>query len=184
MLFYKVLSGEEINRALFRHFIRRQKVTKCWRKAGGAWCVQDVAFIDDWTEEDYEELVRCLHNTVETGGLVMGAFVHEELKGFVSVESGLFGSNREYLDLSSLHVSEDMRGKGIGRTLFRSAMDWARERGAAKRYISGHSAVESQAFYRAMGCVEAREYNQSHVEKEPCDCQLECPLQTMADGGR
>lgn len=114
----------------------------------------------------------------------MGAFVHEELKGFVSVESGLFGSNREYLDLSSLHVSEDMRGKGIGRTLFRSAMDWARERGAAKLYISGHSAVESQAFYRAMGCVEAREYNQSHVEKEPCDCQLECPLQTMADGGR
>ena len=83
-----------------------------------------------------------------------------------------------------LHVSEDMRGKGIGRTLFRSAMDWARERGAAKLYISGHSAVESQAFYRAMGCVEAREYNQSHVEKEPCDCQLECPLQTMADGGR
>ena len=94
MLFYKVLSGEEINRALFRHFIRRQKVTKCWRKVGGVWCVQDVAFIDDWTEEDYAELVRCLHNTVETGGLVMGAFVHEELKGFVSVESGLFGSNR------------------------------------------------------------------------------------------
>ena len=43
MLFYKVLSGEEINRALFRHFIRRQKVTKCWRKAGGASCVQEVS---------------------------------------------------------------------------------------------------------------------------------------------
>ncbi|MCI8896985.1 MAG: hypothetical protein HFI61_04170, partial [Lachnospiraceae bacterium] len=34
-------------------------------------------------------------------------------------------------------------------------------------------AVETQAFYRAMGCVEAQEYNKEHVEKEPYDCQLE-----------
>ena len=26
---------------------------------------------------------------------------------------------------------------------------------------------------RAMGCVEAQEYNKEHVEKEPYDCQLE-----------
>ena len=44
-------------------------------------------------------------------------------------------------------------------------------------YISAHSSVESQAFYKApMGCVEAREYQAFHVEKEPCDCQLERPL--------
>ena len=43
----------------------------------------------------------------------------------------------------------------------------------SKLYISGHSAVETQAFYKAMGCVEAKEYNQKHVELEPYDCQLE-----------
>jgi predicted N-acetyltransferase YhbS len=37
------------------------------------------------------------------------------LKGFSSVEPDLFGKNKEYLDLSSMHVSEDMRGKGIGK---------------------------------------------------------------------
>ena len=48
--------------------------------------------------------------------------------------------------------------------------------GAAKLYISAHSSVETQAFYRKMGCVEAQAYDRHHVEAEPFDCQLECPL--------
>ena len=62
---------------------------------------------------------------------------------------------------------------GIGKQLFQMASTWAREKGAKKLYISAHSSIESQAFYKAMGCVEALEYNKEHVEKEPCDCQLE-----------
>lgn len=53
---------------------------------------------------------------------------------------------------------------------------FAREKNAKKLYISAHSAVESPAFYKAMGCVEAKEYNAEHVEKEPYDCQLECDM--------
>lgn len=45
-----------------------------------------------------------------------------------------------------------------------------------KLYISAHSAVESQAFYKQMGCVEAQVYHLKHVEAEPYDCQLECKL--------
>ena len=77
---------------------------------------------------------------------------------------------------SNLHVSEEMRGLGIGRRLFLMCVSWARERGAGKLYISAHSAVETQAFYRAMGCVEAAEYSAWHVKKEPYDCQLEYVL--------
>ena len=69
-----------------------------------------------------------------------------------------------------------MRGRGIGKRLFLTAACWAKEQGAEKLYISGHSSVESQAFYKAMGCREAEEYSAYHVEKEPCDCQLELPL--------
>ncbi len=102
-----------------------------------------------------------------------GAFVNGVLKGFVSVEAELFGSEHKYLDLSSLHVSADMRGRGIGRVLFNAACDWAKEHGARKLYISSHSAVETQKFYKAMGCTEAALYNKEHVEKEPFDVQLE-----------
>ena len=173
---YREISVDEMNRELFQNFIRRQVVTKCWRKEDGEWKIKDVPFVDDWSEENYETLVSCLKNTILTGGFVYGAFSEEKLKGFVSVESTLFGGEQRYLDLSSIHVSEDMRGCGIGKVLFLSAKDWAKEKGAKKMYISSHSSIESQAFYKAMGCVEAEVYCQKHVEEEPCDCQLECRL--------
>ncbi len=176
MIQYRELSEKEIDRDLFRSFIRHQEVTKCWRKVEGEWVIRDDPFVDDWSEEDYRTLVSCLRNTAATGGLVYAAFCGGALKGFVSVEPGLFGARQDYMDLSSIHISEDMRGQGIGRQLFLAAREWAGKKGAGKLYISAHSAVESQAFYKAMGCVEAQEIRRDHVEKEPFDCQLECRL--------
>lgn len=174
---YRKLNTDEINTDLFKTFIRRQVVTDCWRKEDGKWVIKKDPFIDDWGSEEYIFLVKCLKNTVVTGGAVYGAFVDGELKGFTSVEGSLFGSESQYMDLSSIHVSADMRGRGIGRELFLLAKRFAKEKNAKKLYISSHSAVESQTFYKAMGCEEAKEYNMEHVEKEPYDCQLECDVQ-------
>lgn len=101
---YRRLSEDEICQELFNGFIRRQEVTKCWRKINGEWIIKDDPFIDDWTEEDYVFLVSCLKNTVSTGGFVYAAFYNGVLKGFVSVEAGLSGGKQKYLDLSSIHV--------------------------------------------------------------------------------
>lgn len=173
---YRNLYTNELCRELFKGFIRHQEVTKCWRKENNEWIIKDVPFTDDWTETDYQILVSCLKNTILTGGFVYAAFYNETLKGFVSVEPVLFGGEQKYLDLSSIHVSEDMRNTGIGAALFIAAKEWAKKNGAHKLYISSHPAVESQAFYRKMGCVEAEVYNQKHVNEEPYDCQLECKL--------
>ena len=53
---YRRLEKEEICRELFGQFIRRQEVTKCWRREEGKWVVRDAPFIDDWSEEDYQPL--------------------------------------------------------------------------------------------------------------------------------
>lgn len=174
---YRELKLNEINRELFFNFIRRQVVGDCWRRENNKWVIRPDPFIDDWSEEDYAFLVKCLRHTAESGGFVYGAFSDGKLKGFTSVEAGLFGGENRYLDLTSIHVSADMRGSGIGRVLFTAACDWARTHGARKLYISAHSAVESQAFYKTMGCVDALEYNKAHVEAEPFDRQLEYELQ-------
>ena len=176
LLEYRMLNAEEVNREIFKDFIRHQNVTKCWRKENGKWIIKDAPFIDDWTEKDYQTLIFCLKNTIASDGFVYAAFYDGKLKGFVSVESEIFGGKQGYCDLSSIHISEDMRRKGIGRTLFLAAKEWAKQKGAKKLYISAHSAVESQAFYKSMGCVEAEVYNQKHVEDEPYDWQLECGL--------
>lgn len=105
-----------------------------------------------------------------------GAFENGRLKGFVAVLPEIFGGENRYVDLASIHVSQDMRRRGIGTALFLKAKEWARQQGAGKLYISAHSAVESQAFYRGMGCVEAKLYHQKHVEEEPFDVQMELEL--------
>ena len=107
---------------------------------------------------------------------MIGAFENGNLKGFASVESAPVPEMEKYRDLTSLHVSADRRGSGIGRALFDSAKAAAKKFGGEKLYISAHSAVETQAFYAAMGCVEAREYNEAHVASEPFDCQMEYAL--------
>ncbi len=176
MIIYKLVVEEELNRELFSGFIRRQIVTDCWRRVDGEWVVRSDPFIDEWSEKDYQELLSCLKNTLHTGGVVYGAYDQGVLKGFVSVEAKPLGSTGQYLDLSNIHVSEDRRGTGIGSRLFSLACDWAREHGAEKLYISAHSAVETQAFYRSKGCVEAEEYNKEHCDREPYDCQMEYRL--------
>ena len=129
---YREIAPGELDRALFRHFERRQEVTKCRRRENGVW-------------------------------VVLGAFADGALKGFASVESAPLGKAGDYRDLTCLHVSAELRGRGIGRELFTRAAQWARAHGGKKLYLSAHSAVETQAFYAAMGCVEAREYNEAHV---------------------
>ena len=115
---YRMVGTENLTRALFAHFIRRQEVTKCWRREAGEWVIRDVPFTDDWSEKDYATLFSELRELLSNGGIVIGAFYKNELKGFASVSGILFGGRREYLDLTNLHVSQDMRRHGIGRELF------------------------------------------------------------------
>lgn len=173
---YVQLTEKEIDLQLFYGFQRHQEVTRCWRKEDGKWQLKDISFVDDWSEAEYVFLVKCLKNTDRTGGFVFGAFDEGRLVGFASVENKLFGSKDQYVQLSCIHVSEESRGKGVGKRLFVIACEGARRLGAQKLYISAHSAKESQAFYHAMGCVEALEYNKELSEAEPCDCQLEFAL--------
>ena len=175
---YRKLKKTEIEIELFTGFNRYQEVKKCWRKESGEWILKEISFTEQWSPDEYESLIKCLYNTLSTGGIVFGAFHNNLLVGFASVESEIFGSQKEYLEISYIHTSYESRGMGIGKNLFSLVCKKAKEIGAQKLYISGHSSQESQAFYKKMGCVEAMEYNPKSVAKEPCDCQLEYSLKS------
>lgn len=172
-IIYRKINENELNINLFANFNRYQEVKKCWRKRKGKWILEDIAFTEQWDKKEYEFLVKCLKNTLSTGGTVIAAFKEGNLVGFASIENEFFGASNDYLQLSSIHVSYESRGKGIGKVLFQMIVEEVRELGAKKLYISAHSSEESQAFYKAVGCKEAEEYNEKLVEAEPCDCQLE-----------
>ena len=171
----QLLSEAQITRALFQHFNRRQEVSKCWRREQGIWVLKEADFVEDWSDAQYQFLVKCLKNTVNTGGVVIGAFDGQErLVGFASVESRHFGSKGQYVQLSCIHVTCESRGEGLGKRLFLHASCEAKKMGAEKLYISAHPAQETQAFYHMLGCVEAGEYDGELAESD--DCQLEYAL--------
>lgn len=179
----QLLSEPQITRELFQGFERRQEVTKCWQKEWGIWALNDVCFVEDWNEQQYQFLVECLKNTVNTKGIVLGAFQGEKLVGFASVESRRFGSREQYVQLSCIHVTNRCRGQGLGKRLFLYASYGAGKLGAERLYISAHPAQETQAFYHALGCVEAEEYDADLAQAYACqhghvlyDCQLEYEL--------
>ena len=87
MVQYRNLLDREINRDMFRQFIRRQVVGNCYRWEKDHWEIREDPFIDDWSEDDYQVLIRCLKNTVSTGGFVQGAFIHSCLNGFSKEEA-------------------------------------------------------------------------------------------------
>ena len=110
---------------------------------------------------------------MENDQTAIGAFDGEEVIGFITVSHSIFGNTAKYVELVCFQVSEPYRGKKIGKTLFYKACEEAKRLGADKLYISAHSSKESQAAYKAIGCVHAEEINQKLAEEEPCDVQLE-----------
>jgi len=174
--FCRPLHLNELTRELFASFNRRQEVTFCRRRVGISWRMVYCPFTDDWTEEQFLHQIHNLQTTLRSGGAVFGAFVDGMLKGFAAVEGKPLGPHDLYRDLTSLHISADCRGRGLGRMLFGLAARWAHENGAHKLYISAHSAQETQAFYAAMGCVDTLWPSPEHVALEPFDCQLEYVL--------
>lgn len=114
-----MIGTENLTRALFAHFIRRQEVTRCWRREAGEWVIRDVPFTDDWSEKDYATLFSELRELLSNGGIVIGAFYKGELKGFASVSGVLFGGRREYLDLTNLHgIAGYAQARNRTRALF------------------------------------------------------------------
>lgn len=167
------LEKEEITLEFLKNFNRSQKVTHCWRKEYGEWVIKEIAFTEQWSQGELSYAAECLRGTVEQGGVVLAALCDDRLLAFASVEAKKFGPWEDYVELSSIHVTADERGHGLGRSMFEECVKAAKQLGAKKLYISSHSSVESQAFYMKMGCQETSWYHPVLWEKEPCDCQLE-----------
>ena len=171
----KVLTYDNFRADSLDGFIRHQEVTECWRCIDGKWQLQPIAFTEDWDIPRLREEAADLLRTMDEGNPVIGAFDGEKVVGYAQLGERL-GSRGQYIELVGFHVSEPYRGQGIGRRLFSAICDAARAAGADKLYISAHSSKESQAAYRALGCVPAQEADPVRMEKEPCDVQMEYDL--------
>lgn len=157
-------------------FRRRQAVSQVWRRVEGQWQLVPLVFEENWDLETCREIAADVAAHMEADQSAFGCFDGPRLVGFVTVSHNAFGKSARYLELVCFQVSEPYRGQGIGRTLFAMAVEEARALGAEKLYISAHSSRETQAAYKALGCIHAREINETLAAEEPFDVQLEYTL--------
>ena len=157
-------------------FRRHQTITECWRKVDGELKLVQNEFTENWSIEKCREVVAGISYRLEKDLSAFGAFCGNRLVGFVTVEHEIFGMSAKYVNLEQFQVSQDFRGRGIGRKLFSLACSEAKNLGAQKLYISAHSSKESQAAYKALGCVPASEVNEKMAAEEPFDIQMEFAL--------
>ncbi|MBN4062744.1 MAG: GNAT family N-acetyltransferase [Alkaliphilus sp.] len=167
------LSIDMIHEDILNNFNRYQKTTKGLVMKGTKLIEKDLNFIDEWDGNNKLVVIEAMRKAVVDSGFVLGAFDEKKLIGFIVIEGKNYGVYRE---LSYIHVSNEHRGKGIGSKLFKESIEHARQRGIKKYYIAAHPSIESQRFYRGLGCDLANYIIQEIFDKEPLDIQLECEI--------
>lgn len=173
---YEKLSIGKITPYFLDNFQRLQEVYKCWRKIDGEFKLIAVRYTEDWNLSERRKLAEKVLAGISRSDIAYGAIMEGEIIGFAFLDSALFGSKNQYVDLAEFYVSAPYRRMGIGKKLFGMACAGAKELGATKLYISAHSAEDSIAAYHSYGCIYAEEINRELAEKEPCDLQLEYSL--------
>ena len=122
------------------------------------------------------EASKAMVDTIQSGGIALGAFCNDRLIGFCSVNKDLFGKKYKYVLLDQLFISKEYRNMGIGKNLFKMVAIESHNLGAEKYYICAGSAEETIAFYFAIGCEVAKEINQELYQNDTRDYQLEFGL--------
>jgi predicted GNAT superfamily acetyltransferase len=173
----RLLSVSELRGFSLGNFNRYQETTRVRYVENGQVLHKEDNFVDNWDGHKKDRIVRGLLDCVRAGGVVVGAFADKNLVGFASIQGRFFGSRQQYLELHYLHVSNEVRSRGVGKKLFKFCCTLAKQMGAAKLYIAAHPAEETQQFYQRMGCILALETNQEILEREPLDIQLEVCLE-------
>lgn len=102
-----------------------------------------------------------------------GCFDEGKLVGYGTIDKEIFGKQEKYALLDQLFVSQNQRGKGIGKALFALCAKQAAVYGAEKLFLCAGSSENTMAFYKKLGCVPAIEKNDKLYEEDPRDIQLE-----------
>lgn len=165
------LTHENFTMASLDGFDRFQEVTEVWRLVEGEYCLVRDPFTEEWSPARRREKAA---EVLSGDYIAYGAVAEGRVAGLLLLERRLRGRR---MVVSSLHVDRGFRHTGLGRRLFRRAMEEGRRARAAELYISACSARETIAFYRAMGCVPADPIIPEMAADEPCDLQLVCPLE-------
>jgi predicted N-acetyltransferase YhbS len=156
---------------------RREVIEKVYHLRDGRLILEaDFFDMQGWPPGEAKLYTPLLLDCFDRGGYFCGAFDDDALAGVAILESRFIGSHADQLQLKFLHVGRPYRRAGLGRTLFESAAQRAKEMGAKKLYISATPSENTIGFYMRLGCTLASEIDTELFALEPDDIHLEYVL--------
>jgi GNAT superfamily N-acetyltransferase len=171
------LTREELPR--LAELDRSEHVTTAYRCRDG----RLEAYAVDWRvppwepDGDHEHTVashrKLLEETLDAGGVVLGAFAGDELAGVGGVKPGLTETQAQ---LSALWVSRQWRRRHVARALAREAYGLARAGGAREIYVSATPSESAVSFYLSEGFRPTDSPHPDLLAAEPEDIQMTRPL--------
>lgn len=173
MLEYRKMNLNEADRIAeidATHFIKN-----VWRinEASGEYGLVEINWTDTELPNGFGWHLNRLKETIKSGGTAFGCFDEGKLVGYGTIDKEIFGKQEKYALLDQLFVSQNQRGKGIGKALFALCAKQAAVYGAEKLFLCAGSSENTMAFYKKLGCVPAIEKNDKLYEEDPRDIQLE-----------
>lgn len=103
----------------------------------------------------------------------IGAFVRERMAGLASLRYQLAPRMAQ---LTTLHIDQAHRRKGLARQLVRTVASMAEDRGADELYVSATNSESAVGFYLSQGFLPAGTPNPRMFELEPEDIHMVRPL--------
>ena len=100
-----------------------QYIGQAWREVDGKRQLVKIDYYEPDLPNGFDAHLSKLIETVNSGGVVLGAFHDMRLVGYCSANSLVFGEKYKYVLLDQLYISKNFRNKGIGKRLFFMAAD-------------------------------------------------------------
>ncbi len=169
-ILFKKVQPKDITKHFLDGYIRYKEVTKVLVVENNELVEKEEKWVEEWDQTRLEEISLYLQKT-SAHSPVFAAFDKERVVGFANLDGHIFYD--EYINMSYLHASQNYRNQYIGKKLFYLICLEAKKKGASKLYLSAIPDLDSQMFYKGVGCVLTQNPNPRLVEIEPYDIQME-----------
>lgn len=162
----RLLFPAELTPRLLADFCHRQHIQRQWVRRCGAWVLEDVDLLRQWSQQKRAWLPLYLKAQVQRGGVALGAFWDGKLVAFGCLDGTLEGERARYANLTMLFVDDRYKRQGLGRRLFDQLCRYAETLGAERVFVSAVPSWETVAFYQALGCQDAEEVPAAFVDTD------------------
>lgn len=156
---------------------RSEIVNQTYYTIDGSLVLRDEYYnIPRWPEDTLRRYIKALTELYDCGGVIFGVFDNEKMVGIMTIGSKMIGKNKDQIILDFMHISKDLRKRGLGKRLIGMARSEAKKMNARKLYISACPTKNTVDFYMRNGAVITKDIDKEMYEKEPDDIHMELVL--------